>query len=279
MTTVTSLEKRLSNDCIKLCSALKGLNPDDRGHRVPDALIRSYYDEWASTARAVDEKFGKSWYPEVQKPMPPMPPNDDEHRACRYFWSVAIQRSALGENQNTRALGEAIHYAESTMAWYKHKDCACELNGWVSPGAVKMINNHKKNAALASAGYMTISGLRVHKYAEEQRLAMAATANEKTIEERSFWAFVKCHGVTASWLAALERDPANDKPLPPCHDTLFGYYTVTQHPDHWAFKLELPINPEDIQLVGRVSIVPFTTGYVMGEGDFSSVTPSIIKMA
>lgn len=247
MLAANSLTSMLNEARVGLTQKLRFLYPDST-EPVEDAIIKSYYDTWASTARAIDA-FS---HPEAHKPMLPLPPDDEEHRPCRAMWAVTMERIISGEDVASYELSAVLDFMASTKSWYEHEDCACKTSGWRAREIREFLTIHYLNSVRAEE-----AGLTIHELCDRREAAEAKPAS---------WAFVKCYG-----LASHHAEPYT------VHDTLFGHYTVTQTPDHYIFTLMEPANRADVELIGKKSIIPLSC--TMGEGDFECVTPEKILKA
>jgi len=237
---------------VGLTQKLRFLYPDST-ESVEDAILKSYYETWASTARALDA-FS---HPEAHKPMLPLPPDDEEHRPCRAMWAVTMERIISGEDVAAYELSAVLDFMASTKSWYEHEDCACKTSGWRGYEIREFLTIHYLNSVRAED-----AGLTIHELCDRREAEAAAKRDAKPS-----WAFVKCHGLMSQPYAQPVR----------IHDTLFGYYTVTQTPDHYIFTLMEPMHPDDVELIGTKTIIPLS--YTMGEGDFECVTPEKILKA
>jgi hypothetical protein len=258
---IPSLTTMLNEARVGLTQKLRFLYPDST-ESVEDAIIKSYYDTWASTARAIDA-FS---HPEAHKPMLPLPPDEEEYRPCRAMWAVTVERIISGEDVACYELRAVLDFMASTKSWYEHEDCACKTSGWRGYEIREALTIHYLDSVRAENAGLTINELCDRREAAAAAAAAAASslAEEKAKRDaKPSWAFVKCHGLTTH----------NAEPVR-IHDTLFGYYTVTQTPDHYIFTLMQPMHPDDVELIGTKTIVPLS--YAMGEGDFECVTPDKI---
>jgi hypothetical protein len=242
-----SLTSMLNEARVGLTQKLRCLYPDST-KSVEDAILKSYYDTWASTARALDA--GGASHPEAHKPMLPLPPDEEEYRPCRAMWAVTMERIISGEDVAVYELRAVLEFMASTKSWYEHEDCACKTSGWRGYDIREALTIHYLDSVRAENAGLTINEL--------------CDLRQVAEEVKPSWAFVKCHGL----MPQPYREPVR------IHDTLFGYYTVTQTPDHYIFTLMQPMHPDDVGLIGTKTVVPLS--YTMGEGDFECVTPEKI---
>ena len=258
---IPSLTSMLNEARVGLTQKLRFLYPDST-ESVEDAIIKSYYDTWASTARADNEQNG-ILHPEAHKPMLPLPPDEEEYRPCRAMWAVTMERIISGEDVAAYELRAVLEFMASTKSWYEHEDCACKTSGWRGYEIREALTIHYLDSVRAEDAGLTINEL----CDQRQAAAAAAAASSLAVEKkakRASWAFVKCHGLSNVPYGVPVR----------IHDTLFGYYTVTQTPVHYIFTLMEPMHPDDVELIGTQTIIPLS--YTMGEGDFDCVTPEKI---
>jgi hypothetical protein len=254
-----SLSTMLNEARVGLTQKLRLLYPDST-ESVEDAIIKSYYDTWASTARAIDERCGAS-HPEAHKPMLPLPPDEEEYRPCRAMWAVTMERIISGEDVACYELRAVLEFMASTKSWYEHEDCACKTSGWRGYEIREALTIHYLDSVRAEN-----AGLTINELCDLRQAAAAESLAEKAAKRdaKPSWAFVKCHGLMSQPYAEPVR----------IHDALFGYYTVTQTPDHYIFTLMEPMHPDDVELIGTKTMIPLS--YTMGEGDFECVTPEKI---
>lgn len=253
-----SLTSMLNEARVGLTQKLRFLYPDST-EPVEDAIIKSYYDTWASTARAIDA-FS---HPEAHKPMLPLPPDEEEYRPCRAMWAVTMERIISGEGVAAYELRAVLDFMASTKSWYEHEDCACKTSGWRGYEIREALTIHYLDSVRAEDAGLTINELCDRRQAAAAAAAAAASSLAEKAK-RASWAFVKCHGLS---------NVPDGVPLR-IHATLFGYYTVTQTPDHYIFTLMEPMHPDDVELIGTQTVIPLS--YTMGEGDFECVTPEKI---
>ena len=223
----------LNETRVDLTHKLRCLYPDST-KSVEDAILKSYYDTWASTARAVDERG--ELYPEAHKQMLPLPPDDEEHRPCRAMWAVTMERIISGEHVASYELRAVLEFMASNKSWQYHEDCACKTSGW--------------------RGY---------------EIRELLTQYSVLANENAKWAFVKSYGLPQPYAEPYAESYAESYAV---HDTLFGFYTVTQTSDNYIFTLMKPANRADAELIGMKTMVPLSVK--MGEGDFVEVTPEKI---
>jgi len=96
---------------------------------------------------------------------------------------------------------------------------------------------------------------------------------------KSKWAYIQCFGNEAAMTVEVNRQLGIVLDPQPIHENFNGYYSVTQHADHWEFKVEEPSKPDYWYMIGQVIKIPFTMGYEMGEREFKNVTPDkIVKV-
>lgn len=259
MLAANSLPSMLNEARVGLTQKLRFLYPDST-ESVEDAILKSYYDTWASTARADNEQNG-ILHPEAHKPMLPLPPDEEEYRPCRAMWAVTMERIISGEDVAVYELRAVLEFMASTKSWYEHEDCACKTSGWRGYEIREALTIHYLDSVRAEE-----AGLTINELCDRRQAAAAAAAALTEKAKPASWAFVKCHGLMSHGVPYAE-------PLR-IHDTLFGYYTVTQTPDHYIFTLMQPMHPDDVELIGRKTMIPLS--YTMGEGDFECVTPEKI---
>lgn len=266
------LANMLEVERLDLTQKLRCLYPDSK-ITVSDEVLKTFYEIWASTARVLDEQ-SETHHPEAHTPMLPLPPDDEEHRACRAMWAVSIERIISGEDVAYQKLRSVLNFMANTKSWYKHENCACRTRGWKAEEIRQRLTVHYLVAISAEEKGMTINeSLDWH-----DRIAAAAAeslAQEKKAK-RASWAFVKSYGMVHPRLSAEHESIRLGKAIR-IHDTLFGYYTVTQTSNNYIFTLMEPMHPDDLDLVGTETTIPLS--YIMGEGDFQGVTPEKILKA
>ena len=237
--------------------------PEFAHYVYSESDIKKAYDLWSAQSRAMDAALGTAYYKHTE--MLPIPPNDDEHKVCRHMWSVTMERLVYG-HISIQSVKEALDHLKSTDSWEYHDlSCGCHsMRQWENcyGDEAKMIHDF---STLPFGKTMTICKLPACPQCEKEDARDRAYYESLNAgEQEKSWVFVKSYGYGTSgfWWE------------PRIHDVLFGHYTIQKTPTNYIFTLMKPANRDDLDLIGRKSMVPLSVK--MGEGDFDCVRPEHI---
>ena len=106
------------------------LEPSADHYKYADAEMVASYEAWSSLQR-------------LPYPALPLPPDDEEHQACRRMWAVEMSRRIHSEYVTKAYLSGAVTAVLEARASRRaaHEGCACTVphNGWKGEEGMRML--------------------------------------------------------------------------------------------------------------------------------------------
>lgn len=132
------------------------LKPTQGYPKGSDATLSKLLHIWDADKRAMDAALNQNWY--SGKPLPVMPPDNEEHQLCRRLAAIQIEALMYGEHSAQHYLDPVIKEIIESGKWremaYHSPSCACQkFDMWT-------YENAKKVEALKDAYDRMVNGCR-----------------------------------------------------------------------------------------------------------------------